>query len=53
MSAVNLGSCLCRSVTFEVRGPIHLKSHCHCAVCRKFSGGAFLTFARAVRGSFT
>lgn len=52
MSAPILGSCLCGAVAFEVRGPIHLLSHCHCSMCRKFSGSAFLTFARAPRERF-
>ncbi len=52
MSAPLLGSCLCGAVAFEVHGPVHLLSHCHCSMCRKFSGAAFLTFARASRGLF-
>lgn len=27
-------------------------SHCHCAKCRKFSGSAFLTYARVAREHF-
>ena len=41
------GSCLCGAVSFEVQGRIHLMSYRHCSMCRKFSGSAFLTFARA------
>lgn len=40
------GGCLCGSVKYEINGPVHLLSHCHCSMCRKFSGSAFLTFAR-------
>jgi hypothetical protein len=40
------GSCLCGRVKFETSAEIHLMSHCHCAICRKFSGSAYLTFAR-------
>ena len=29
-----------------------LMSHCHCSKCRKFSGSAFLTFARVDRTQF-
>jgi len=32
------GSCLCRSVTFEVDGPINGVGSCHCSKCRKVSG---------------
>ena len=52
LSAAVPGSCLCGAVAFEVQGRIHLMSHCHCAMCRKFSGSAFLTFARASRAGF-
>lgn len=43
----NLGSCLCKQITFEVKkfqGPI---GHCHCTMCQKFHGAAFSTFAEA------
>jgi hypothetical protein len=41
----NIGSCLCKKITFEVakfQGPI---AHCHCKMCQKFHGAAFSTFA--------
>ena len=34
------GSCLCKSVTFEVTGPISGVGSCHCSKCRKVSGTA-------------
>jgi hypothetical protein len=34
------GSCLCRSVTFEVQGPPSAFRYCHCSRCRKASGSA-------------
>lgn len=34
------GSCLCRSVQFEIDGPIPVLMHCHCSLCRKVSGTA-------------
>ncbi|MCW8834031.1 MAG: GFA family protein [Colwellia sp.] len=43
----NIGSCLCKQVTFEVtkfQGPI---GHCHCTMCQKFHGAAFSTFVEA------
>ena len=46
------GSCLCRSVTYEVdrlAGPI---GHCHCSTCRKAHAAAFATTARADRSAF-
>jgi hypothetical protein len=46
------GSCLCGQVAFVASSPIHLMSHCHCQMCRKFSGSAYLTFARTDADGF-
>ncbi len=32
------GSCLCKSVTYEVSGPLRSSVACHCVQCRKTSG---------------
>lgn len=40
-----LGSCLCRAVRFVARGPPMQVTHCHCSVCRRASGAAFITYA--------
>ncbi|GAB3024297.1 GFA family protein [Bowmanella dokdonensis] len=37
------GSCLCKKVRLEVRGPIESIIHCHCSKCRKSSGTAYAT----------
>ena len=34
------GSCLCRTMVFEVTGPIAGVGSCHCSKCRKVSGTA-------------
>lgn len=34
------GSCLCGSVTFEVKPPFAAFRYCHCSRCRKASGSA-------------
>lgn len=34
------GSCLCRSVTFEIQGPPSAFRYCHCSRCRKATGAA-------------
>lgn len=46
------GSCLCKSVRYEVRGPLGRASHCHCSMCRKAHGAAFATYARVKRSDF-
>ena len=35
------GSCLCRRVSYALRGNLGLFQYCHCSRCRKFSGSAF------------
>jgi hypothetical protein len=46
------GSCLCRSVTYEVDGLAGPIGHCHCSTCRKAHAAAFATTARAERAGF-
>ena len=37
------GSCLCKTVQFEIHGPIRNPVYCHCSECRKAQGTAFAT----------
>jgi hypothetical protein len=46
------GSCLCGAFRFEIRGDIRFLKNCHCSRCRKMSGGAFATYARAYVADF-
>jgi hypothetical protein len=41
------GSCLCGGVRFEVTGPFATVTYCHCASCKKLSGGAGTVNGRA------
>ena len=40
---MHAGSCLCRTVRFEIDGPLAPIQFCHCGDCRKAQGGAFAT----------
>ena len=40
------GSCLCGGVRFELTGPFDAVVHCHCASCKKLSGGGGTTSGR-------
>jgi hypothetical protein len=40
------GSCLCGSVRIEIDGPFEGAVHCHCASCKKLSGGVGTTSGR-------
>jgi hypothetical protein len=39
------GGCLCGAVRFTIAAAPLGVVHCHCAMCRKHSGAAFLTYA--------
>jgi hypothetical protein len=39
------GGCLCGAVRYEADGEPASVIHCHCSMCRKHSGAAFLTYA--------
>ena len=40
------GRCLCGGVRYLARGVPKSVSNCHCGMCRRASGGPFVTFAR-------
>ena len=39
------GSCLCGAVRYEITGSFEMAGHCHCSICRKSHGAAFVTWA--------
>ncbi len=38
------GSCLCGGVRFEITFPTRFCAHCHCGMCRRAHGAAFVTW---------
>ncbi len=38
------GSCLCKGVAFRVELPSTWVAHCHCTMCRRAHGAAFVTW---------
>ena len=38
------GSCLCKSVRYEITGAIEIMGNCHCSICRKSHGAPFVTW---------
>ena len=45
------GSCLCGAVRFEVTEPFSTVTYCHCASCKKLTGGAGTVNGRTRRDS--
>jgi hypothetical protein len=39
------GRCLCGTVRYELTAPLAAMLHCHCSMCRKHHGTAFVTWA--------
>ncbi len=39
------GGCLCDAVNFEIAGEVNLAGNCHCSVCRRAHGAAFVSWA--------
>ena len=38
------GGCLCGAVRFEIQAPTKWCAHCHCSLCRRAHGAAFVTW---------
>jgi hypothetical protein len=36
------GGCLCGGIRFEISGPVEGITQCHCSLCRKSNGSAFI-----------
>ncbi len=47
------GSCLCGGVTFQVELPSLFCGHCHCTMCQRNHGAAFVTWFGIPRGKLT
>ena len=46
------GGCLCGAVRYEIDGAGESASNCHCSMCRKASGAAFVTWLGVAHGNF-
>ena len=46
------GSCLCGAISFEVGFPTAWCAHCHCTMCRRAHGAAYVTWFGAARERF-
>jgi len=46
------GSCFCGSVRFEVTPPTLISAHCHCSMCRRSHGAAYVTWFTLPKAQF-
>ena len=44
MSKLRFGGCLCGAVRYQTTGEALRVVNCHCSMCRKHSGAAYLTY---------
>ena len=49
MTGTYQGSCLCRTVRFEIKSDPKALTHCHCSQCRKAHGAAFASYGSVPR----
>ena len=47
------GACLCGAVRFEIQLPPLFCAHCHCSICRRAHGAAYVTWVGALATGFT
>ncbi len=52
-AAIVKGGCLCGAVRFEVSLPSRWCAHCHCSLCRRAHGAAFVTWFGVERPRFS
>lgn len=53
MAAGASGKCLCGAVSFAVRFPTKWVAHCHCSLCRRAHGAAFVSWVGVEEGAAT
>jgi ketosteroid isomerase-like protein len=46
------GGCFCGAVRYRAAGRPFAETHCHCTICRRASGAAFVTWASFERSGF-
>lgn len=50
--SVMSGGCLCGAVRYEIGAAPVVSCHCHCGLCRRASGAAFVTWTSVPASSF-
>ena len=46
------GGCLCGAVKYEITGSLEFAGNCHCSICRKLHGAAYVTWTFVKPGQF-
>ena len=53
MSEVRRGACLCQKVEFSIELPTLFCAHCHCTMCQRNHGAAYVTWLGIARDKLT
>ena len=52
MTTIHEGGCLCGDLRYRIEGDFLHACHCHCSLCRRASGAAFVTWVAAPASAF-
>ena len=47
-----MGGCLCGAIRYSISAEPKVSVNCHCSMCRRHSGAAFLSYLAVDRGAF-
>jgi hypothetical protein len=53
VDTIYTGGCLCGSIRYRATGTPVRPSHCHCGICRRAGGAAFVSWATFPSAGFT
>jgi len=52
MNVEHQGGCQCGALRYRIDAPLTDSAHCHCAICRRSSGGILTTWVTVPRQAF-
>ena len=46
------GGCYCGAIKYEIAGPTFHQTNCHCTICRRTTGGTYVSWFSASKADF-